>query len=72
MPLVTVRMVEGQPKDRKDEMARRITAVISEVGGAPANVVWVTFEDVPAQEWCIGAESVESARKAAASDSMGS
>lgn len=72
MPLVTVRMVEGHSKERKDEMARRITAAVSEVGGIPANIVWVTFEDVPAGEWYIGAESVESSRKAAASGSAGS
>jgi 4-oxalocrotonate tautomerase len=69
MPLITVRMVEGHSKERKDEMARRITAAISEVGAVPADIVWVTFEDVPAGEWYIGAESVESARKGAASGS---
>ena len=67
MPLVTVRMVEGHSKERKDEMARRITAAISEVGGVPAEIVWVTFEDVPAGEWYIGAQSVESSRKSAGS-----
>lgn len=72
MPLITVRMVEGHSKERKAEMARRITAAISEVGAVPADIVWVTFEDVPAGEWYIGAESVESTRKGAASGSSNS
>ena len=65
MPFVNVRIVEGHSKERKDEMARRITAAISEVGQWPKEIVWVTFEDVPAAEWYIGAESVEQVRAAA-------
>lgn len=64
MPFVKVRMVEGHSQDRKDEMARRITEAIADVGAVPADIVWITFEDIPAAEWYIGAESVQALRKA--------
>jgi 4-oxalocrotonate tautomerase len=65
MPFVNVRIVEGHSKERKDEMARRITSAIADVAQVPADIVWVTFEDVPAAEWYIGAQSVEKLRAAA-------
>jgi 4-oxalocrotonate tautomerase len=63
MPFVSVRIVEGHSKERKDEMARRITAAVADVAGVPKEVVWVTFEDIPADEWYIGAQSVTTLRK---------
>lgn len=65
MPFVSIRIVEGHTKERKDEMARRVTEAIAEVAQVPRDIVWVAFEDIPAAEWYIGAESVEQLRKAA-------
>ena len=31
MPLVNIRILEGHPQERKDEIARRVTETINEV-----------------------------------------
>ena len=66
MPFVSVRIVEGHSRERKNEMARRITEAVSEIAQVPKEIVWLTFEDVPAGEWYIGADSVEQLRAATA------
>jgi len=66
MPFVNIRMVEGRSKVRKDEIARRVTAAISELAEIPPGDVWVVFEDVAADEWFVGAERVSTLRKRAA------
>lgn len=58
MPFVNIRIVEGHSPARKDEMARRIAATISEVAEVPQEAIWVVFEDVKAEEWYVGADSV--------------
>ncbi len=69
MPFVSIRIVEGHSQERKDEIARRVTDAIADVAQVPAEVVWVTFEDIPATEWYIGAASVGRLRKATQTDS---
>lgn len=69
MPFVSIRIVEGHTQERKDEIARRVTDAIADVAQVPAEVVWVTFEDIPATEWYIGAESVGQLRRATQTDS---
>lgn len=69
MPFVSIRIVEGHTKERKNEMARRVTEAIAEVAQVPKEIVWVAVEDIPAAEWYIGAISVEQLRKAAQNDS---
>lgn len=58
MPFVNIRIVEGHSPARKDEMARRIADTISEVAEVPKEAIWVVFEDVKAEEWYVGADSV--------------
>lgn len=71
MPFVSIRIVEGHSQERKDEMAQRITRAVSEVAGVPEEIVWVTFEDIPAGEWYIGGESVEHMRSSSSSSPKG-
>jgi len=51
MPFVNIRLYEGHGKERKDELAKRITAAVTDVCKVPAQAVWVVFEDVPPQDW---------------------
>jgi 4-oxalocrotonate tautomerase len=51
MPFVNIRLYEGHGKERKDEIARRITDTISDVCQVPKQAVWVVFEDVPPADW---------------------
>lgn len=66
MPFVSIRILKGHSKARKDEISRRITAAISEVAELPKEAVWVVFEDVEADDWYIGATPVSATKKPAA------
>ena len=65
MPFVNIRILEGHPQERKDEISRRVTAAISEVAQVPKEAVWVVFEDVSADDWFVGGTSVARSRKGA-------
>ena len=47
MPFVNIRLYEGHGKERKDELAKRVTEAVHEVCKVPREAVWVVFEDVP-------------------------
>lgn len=64
MPFVNIRILEGHSQERKDEMARRITAAITDVTMLPKEAVWVVFEDVKAADWYVGESSVEQRKRA--------
>lgn len=64
MPFVTIRILQGHPQERKDEMSRRVTSAISELAGLPREAVWVVFEDVKAEDWYVGADTVASLKRA--------
>ena len=63
MPFVNIRILEGHSQERKDEIARRVSAAISEVAQVPQDVVWVVFEDVATDNWFVGANSVTRLRQ---------
>ena len=46
MPFVNIQILKGHPQERKDEIARRVTATISELAQLPPEAIWVVFEDV--------------------------
>ena len=66
MPFVNIRILKGHPQARKDEIARRVTAAISEVAELPPGAVWVVFEDVTEDDWFVGAERVAELKRRAA------
>ena len=59
-------IVKGHSQARKDEIARRVTATISEVTELPKEAIWVVFEDVTADDWYVGQTRVSELRKNAA------
>ena len=64
MPFVNIRILKGHSKQRKDEMARRVTQTIAEVAQLPTEAVWVVFEDVESEDWYCGGQSVYDVRAA--------
>jgi 4-oxalocrotonate tautomerase len=64
MPFVTIKILEGHSQERKDEISRRVTEAIAEVAQLPKQAVWVVFDDVSAEDWYVGAETVASMKKA--------
>jgi 4-oxalocrotonate tautomerase len=63
MPFVNIRILEGHAQERKDEIARRVTAAIAEVAQLPQEAVWVVFEDVTAEDWYVGGTAVSELKK---------
>ena len=66
MPFVNIQILKGHPQERKDEMARRVTAAISELAGLPPEAIWVVFEDVSGDDWYVGPTRVSELKKRAA------
>ncbi len=64
MPFVTIKILQGHPQSRKDEMSRRVTDAISELAQLPKEAVWVVFEDVDAEDWYVGGTTVGALKKA--------
>jgi 4-oxalocrotonate tautomerase len=56
MPVVTIEWYAGRSPEQKKEIAEKVTAAISEVGGSPADQVWIKFVDLPKSEWAIGGQ----------------
>jgi 4-oxalocrotonate tautomerase len=63
MPFVNIRILAGHSQARKDAIAKRISAAISEIAEVPQEVVWVVFEDVTTEDWFVGGESVRTLRE---------
>jgi 4-oxalocrotonate tautomerase len=63
MPFVNIRILAGHSQERKDEIASRVSAAISEVAQVPREVVWVVFEDVTTDDWFVGGTSVTRLRE---------
>jgi len=64
MPFVTIKILEGHPQERKNEMSRRVVDAISELAKLPKEAVWVVFEDVSAEDWYVGTSTVAALKKA--------
>jgi len=66
MPFVNIQILEGHPPERKDEIARRVTAAISELAELPPEAIWVVFENVSGDDWYVGQTRVSELKKRAA------
>ncbi|HTW26664.1 MAG TPA: 2-hydroxymuconate tautomerase [Acetobacteraceae bacterium] len=63
MPFVSIRILAGHSRERKDRMAARVTEAIGEETGLPAEAIWVVFEEVAAEDWHVGGRSVAERRR---------
>jgi 4-oxalocrotonate tautomerase len=63
MPFVSIRILEGHSQQRKDAISRRVTDAISEIAEIPKDAIWVVFEDVSADDWYVGANSVSELKR---------
>jgi 4-oxalocrotonate tautomerase len=53
MPFVNVKLTPKSPQQMKT-MAAKITKVIEETCHVPPNGIWVTFEEIPEEQWAVG------------------
>src|SRR5262249_47815271 len=59
MPFVNIRIYEGWGKERKDEIARRVTEAITDVTRLPKEAVWVVVEEVDPPDWYVAGKPGE-------------
>jgi len=54
MPYINISLFPGQSKETKMRVAEKITEVIrEEMPKVPDQNIWVTFSEIPADEWAI-------------------
>jgi 4-oxalocrotonate tautomerase len=63
MPFVNITIYEGHSKERKDEIARRVTEAISDVAKVPREAVWVVINEVEPPDWYVGGKPGERMKK---------
>ena len=56
---VNIRIYEGHGKDKKDEIARRVTEAICDVTKLPSQAVWVVIEDIDPPDWYVAGKPGE-------------
>ena len=54
MPVVHVAFYEGRSKEKKREIAERITDALVSIGGSTRSGVHVIFDNVARENWIIG------------------
>ena len=59
MPFVNIKIYEGHGKERKDEIARRVTESICEVTKLPPQAVGVVIEEIDPPDWYVASKPGE-------------
>jgi 4-oxalocrotonate tautomerase len=54
MPYINISIFPGHPKERKARIAKKISDIIHEETNVPNELIWVTFQEIPKDEWAIG------------------
>jgi 4-oxalocrotonate tautomerase len=54
MPLIQIKQLEGRTTEQKRALARELTDAFVRVTGVKAEVVTVTIEELPAENWATG------------------
>ena len=62
MPVVRVTFYEGRTLEQKKAIAEAITETLGRVAGSKREAVNVIFEDIPRQNWFIGAGATSGGR----------
>ncbi|XWN30283.1 MAG: tautomerase family protein [Devosia sp.] len=63
MPIVRVTMASGRTAQQKKAAAEAITDVLTKHCDAHAAHVYVVFEDIPADDWTVGGETITERRR---------
>ena len=67
MPIATIRIVAGRDAQKKRAMANAVAQAIAGTLDAPIESVRVIVQEIPADQWYVGMETIEErcARRAA-------
>lgn len=56
MPYINISIYKGHPADRKQRIAQKISDIINEETKVPYSNIWVTFSEIPCEDWCVNRE----------------
>ncbi|HPR18213.1 MAG TPA: 4-oxalocrotonate tautomerase family protein [Candidatus Cloacimonadota bacterium] len=59
MPIVTLENAGKLTIEQKRELIKRLTEVVVDVTGKPANYVYIRIDEIPESNFGIGGESLE-------------
>ena len=54
MPLIQVKQIAGRTEEQKRALARELTDAYVRVMGNKPESVWVTIDELPAENWATG------------------
>jgi 4-oxalocrotonate tautomerase len=54
MPIIQVKQLAGRTEEQKRALARELTDAYVRVTGIKAESVWVTIDELPAENWAVG------------------
>jgi 4-oxalocrotonate tautomerase len=54
MPLIQVKQIAGRTEEQKRAVARELTDAYVRATGAKPESVWVTIDELPAENWATG------------------
>jgi 4-oxalocrotonate tautomerase len=63
MPFLTLKMTPGATKKQKARLIKDLTQVIVDVLGKDPQATRVVIQEIPADDWGVGGESLASRRK---------
>ncbi|MDP2728837.1 MAG: 4-oxalocrotonate tautomerase family protein [Dehalococcoidia bacterium] len=54
MPIVKIEWFAGRSTEQKARVAKALTDVLVEIGGAPRDQTYIIFHEEPKENWAIG------------------
>ncbi|MEZ0094157.1 2-hydroxymuconate tautomerase [Streptacidiphilus sp. EB129] len=54
MPLIQVKQIAGRTEEQKRAIARELTDAFVRATGAKPESIWVTIDELPAENWATG------------------
>ena len=56
MPIVNIKIVEGRSVEQKRALAKNVTRAVAESIGVPESAIWISIEDLKAENLAQGGE----------------
>jgi 4-oxalocrotonate tautomerase len=59
MPMIQINMVKGRTKEQMEKLIKEVSKNVSEIADCPITSVHVVINEVEADHWGLGGETVE-------------
>ena len=56
MPVVTIKIAGSLTRDQKQKVAEEVTATLERHAGKPAPYTYISFEELPHENWAIAGQ----------------